>query len=96
MRKRTVGLLVAGAAVMAGTVGGVAWASTADEPTPSVRIVQQEQPTQPDQGQTQPDQQQQQPRSGRDCPEKNGGNPAPAPRRPLNNRRVAPGCGLSW
>ncbi|SMC59720.1 hypothetical protein SAMN05661093_00799 [Kibdelosporangium aridum] len=64
---------------MAGTVGGVAWASTADEPTPSVRIVQQEQPTQPDQQQPQQDQQQPQ----RDCPEKNGGgadgNAAPAP-----------------
>ncbi|RSM86656.1 hypothetical protein DMH04_13525 [Kibdelosporangium aridum] len=57
---------------MAGTVGGVAWASTADEPTPSVRIVQQEQPAQPDQQQPQQDQPQ------RDCPEKNGGNAAPS------------------
>jgi hypothetical protein len=70
MRIKTVGLVIAGAAVVAGAAGGVAWANSggADEPAPSVRIVQQEQP----------DQQQ----SQRDCPEKNGGgagSAAPAP-----------------
>jgi hypothetical protein len=66
MRIKTVGLVIAGAAVVAGTAGGVAWAGGGSDAEPTVRIVQQEQPAPP------------QPERGtdRDCPEKNV--PAPA------------------
>jgi hypothetical protein len=64
MRIKTVGLVIAGAAVVAGTASGVAWASGAGDAEPTVRIVQQEQPAP------------QQPGTDRDCPEKSG--PAPS------------------
>jgi hypothetical protein len=63
MRIKTVGLVIAGAAVVAGAAGGVAWAGSGSDAEPSVRIVQQEQPA---------------PAADRDCPEKNGQQPAPA------------------
>jgi hypothetical protein len=76
MRIKTVGLVIAGAAVVAGAAGGVAWASGSADTEPRVRIVQQEQPA-PDQPvQQQPTQQQ--PAPGRDCPDKGGQSPAPA------------------
>jgi hypothetical protein len=60
---KTLGLVVAGAAVLAGAAGGVAWASSGSDAEPTVRIVQQEQPAQD------------QPVPGRDCPEKAGQQP---------------------
>jgi hypothetical protein len=62
MRIRTVGLAIAGAAAAAAIAGGVAYAQ-GDDAEPSVRIVQQEQPTQPDQ----------QPSPTKDCPRGSGG-----------------------
>jgi hypothetical protein len=66
MRIRTVGLAIAGAAAAAAIAGGVAYAQ-GDDAEPSVRIVQQEQPTQPDQ----------QPSPTKDCPPRGGGSGAP-------------------
>jgi hypothetical protein len=65
------GLVIAGAAVVAGAAGGVAWAAGGSDAEPSVRIVQQEQPVQ-----EQPAQEQPAPAPDRDCPEKNGQQPA--------------------